>query len=54
MFTNAWIYFVILFQVREMVVAILSECGMDVENEILESIIDKVIVCWNMCFSYVV
>ena len=42
------------FQVREMVVAILSECGMDVENEILESIIDKVIVCWDMCFSYVV
>lgn len=34
-----------------MVVAILLECGMDVENEVLESIIDKVIICWNMRVS---
>lgn len=36
------------FQVRQMVVAILSEYGMDLDEEVLDTIIDKVIVCRNI------
>jgi len=33
-----------------MVVAIMSECGMDIDDDILEAIVEKVIVFSNICF----